>query len=108
MSMQKTLLVILIMALCTYIPRVLPLALFREKIKNQYVSSLLCYLPYGILAAMVFPDIFSSTASVISGITGTAIALFLAYRKKGLLTVAVSACAAVFVTERILGLAGIL
>ena len=108
MSMQKTLLVILIMALCTYIPRVLPLALFREKIKNQYVSSLLCYLPYGILAAMVFPDIFSSTASVISGITGTAIALFLAYRKKGLLTVAVSACVAVFVTERILGLAGIL
>ena len=108
MSMQKTLFVILVMALCTYIPRVLPLALFRKRIKNQYVSSLLCYLPYGILAAMVFPDIFSSTASVISGITGTAIALFLAYRKKGLLTVAVSACAAVFVTERILGMAGIL
>jgi len=108
MSMQKILLVILVMALCTYIPRVLPLALFRKKIKNQYVSSLLCYLPYGILAAMVFPDIFSSTASVVSGITGTAIALFLAYRKKGLLTVAVSACAVVFVTERILSLAGIL
>jgi len=108
MSIQKTLLVILVMALCTYIPRVLPLALFRQKIKNQYVSSLLCYLPYGILAAMVFPDIFSSTASVLSGITGTAIALFLAYRRKGLLTVAVSACAVVFVTERILGLAGIL
>ena len=108
MSIQKILLVTLIMALCTYLPRMLPLALFRQKIKNQYISSLLCYLPYGILAAMVFPDIFSSTASVLSGITGTAIALFLAYRRKGLLTVAVSACAVVFVTERILGLAGIL
>jgi branched-subunit amino acid transport protein len=102
MSVQKLLLVILIMALVTYLPRMLPLTLFRKKIKNQYISSVLCYLPYGLLAAMVFPDIFSSTASVVSGITGTAAALFVAYKKKGLLTVAVSACAVVFVTERIL------
>jgi len=108
MSMQRILLVILIMALCTYLPRMLPLALFRKKIKNQYIASLLCYLPYGILAAMVFPDIFSSTASVISGIAGTAVALILAYKRRGLLPVAVSACAAVFITERILALTGIL
>jgi len=108
MSIVKMLLVILIMALCTYLPRMLPLAVFRRKIKNQFLSSLLCYLPYGILAAMVFPDIFSSTASIISGIAGTATALLLAYRKKGLLPVAVSACVTVFVTERILELIGIL
>ncbi len=108
MSTQKILLVILIMTLVTYLPRMLPLTLFRKKIKNQYVSSLLCYLPYGLLAAMVFPDIFSSTASLISGITGTAAALFLAYKKNGLLTVAVSACAVVFVTERILEWSAIL
>lgn len=104
MSTQKVLLVIAVMTLCTYLPRMLPLALFRRKINNQYVSSLLCYLPYGILAAMVFPDIFSSTASVISGIAGTCVALILAFRKKGLLTVAVSACAAVFLVERVLDL----
>lgn len=108
MSIQKILLVIFIMALCTYLPRMLPLALFRRKIRNQYISSLLCYLPYGILAAMVFPDIFSSTASIISGITGTAVALLLSYRRKGLLPVAISACAAVFLTERVLALMGIL
>lgn len=108
MSIEKVLLVILIMALLTYLPRMLPLALFRRKIKNQYISSLLCYLPYGILAAMVFPDIFSSTASIISGIAGTAVALLLAYRKRGLLTVAVSACVTVFVTERLLEVIGLL
>ncbi|MEI8201200.1 MAG: AzlD domain-containing protein [Eubacteriales bacterium] len=108
MSIGKVLLVISVMALCTYLPRMLPLALFRRKIKNQFLSSLLCYLPYGILAAMVFPDIFNSTASVVSGITGTAAALLLAYRKKGLLPVAVCACVTVFLTERILGLTGIL
>lgn len=108
MSIGKVLLVILIMTLCTYLPRMLPLALFRRKIKNQYISSLLCYLPYGILAAMVFPDIFSSTASIISGIAGTAVALLLAYRKRGLLPVAVSACVTVFVTERLLEVIGLL
>ena len=108
MSIQKILLVILVMTLCTYLPRMLPLALFRQKIKNQYISSLLCYLPYGILAAMVFPDIFGSTASIISGITGTAAALLLAYRKRSLLTVSIIACLTVFMTERILELAGII
>lgn len=108
MSMQRILFIILVMALVTYLPRMLPLSLFRKKIKNPFISTLLCYLPYGILAAMVFPDIFHSTASIISGITGTAVALLLAYRKKGLLTVAVSACAAVFLTERILQWIGLL
>ena len=108
MSTPKILLVILIMTLVTYLPRMLPLTLFRKKIKNQYVSTILCYLPYSLLAAMVFPDIFSSTASIFSGIAGTAAALFLAYKKKGLLTVAVSACAVVFVTERILEWSAIL
>jgi len=108
MSYTKILLVIFVMALCTYLPRMLPLALFRKQIRNRYISSLLCYLPYGILAAMVFPDIFGSTASLISGIAGTAVALILAYHKKGLLPVAVSACITVFITERILELTGML
>ena len=108
MSVQRILLIILIMALCTYLPRMLPLALFRRKIKNPFVSSLLCYLPYGILAAMVFPDILSSTASLLSGIAGTVVAFILAYRKRGLLPVAISASVTVFVTERILEWIGML
>lgn len=108
MSEAKILLIILIMTLCTYLPRMLPLALFRRKIRNRFISSLLCYLPYGILAAMVFPDAFHSTASVISGIAGAAVALILAYRRKGLLPVALSTCVTIFVTERILEFAGLL
>lgn len=108
MSTPKILLVIFIMALFTYLPRMLPLALFRKKIKNKYISSLLCYLPYGILSAMVFPAIFTSTASVLSGIAGTVVALILAYKRRGLLLVAVSASLTVFVTERILELIGFL
>lgn len=108
MSTARILVTILVMMLCTYLPRALPLALFRKKIKNRYISSLLCYLPYGILAAMVFPAIFSSTSALISSIAGTLVALVLAWHRKSLLVVSVSACATVFIVERILEFAQLL
>ena len=40
MNYSKILLIILVMALMSYLPRVLPLALFRKKIKNKYVCLL--------------------------------------------------------------------
>ena len=51
---------------------------------------------------MTFPAIFTSTGSIISGSVGTAAALVLAFRKKGLLQVAVGACAAAFVAELVM------
>ena len=47
------------------------------------------------LAAMTFPDVFSSTAFTLSAVVGVAVAILLAYFEKGLLTVALSVlCAA--------------
>ena len=43
-----------IMALVTYLPRMLPLVIFRKKINNRYVRSFLNYVPYAVLAAMTF------------------------------------------------------
>lgn len=94
---------ILIMALATYLPRVLPLALFRKKIRNRYLRSFLTYMPYGILAAMIFPAIFYSTGSVLSAVCGLLVALALSYFKKGLLPVALAATATVFVVEQVMG-----
>ena len=90
---------ILVMALVSYLPRVLPLVFFRKKIRNRFLLSLFTYMPYGILAAMVFPAVFSSTASVISACVGTLVALLMSYRKLPLLPVAVASVAAVFLTE---------
>ncbi len=97
-----------IMAVVTYIPRMVPLALFRKKIKNPFICSLLTYMPYSILAAMVFPDIFTSTSHLISGIAGTAVALILAYHKRSLLTVALSATGTVFICEQLLKLCNVI
>lgn len=95
---------ILVMAGVTYLIRMLPLALWKKEIKNRYARSFLYYVPYACLAAMTFPAILSSTGSMISALCGFAVALLVAYWEKSLLTVALSACATVFVVEQLLTL----
>lgn len=90
------------MALTTYLIRVLPLTIFRKPIKSRFLRSFLHYVPYACLTAMTFPAILSSTASIISGGAALIVAVILAYCGKSLLTVSLSASAAVMVTEWIL------
>ena len=73
-------------------------------VKSPFVKSFLYYVPYACLAAMTFPAILTATAGgILSGLAGLIVALIAAYKEKSLLTVALFACAAVFVTERIMG-----
>ncbi|MFR1113810.1 MAG: AzlD domain-containing protein [Blautia sp.] len=95
-------LMIFVMAGVTYLIRMLPLALVKREITSPFIRSFLFYVPYACLAAMTFPAILSATESGRSAAAGFAVALAAAYREKSLLTVAVCACVAVFVVERLL------
>lgn len=99
---------ILTMALTTYLIRVLPLTIFRKPIRSRFLRSFLHYVPYACLSAMTFPAILSSTASILSGAAALIVAIFLAYRGKSLIVVAVSSSAAVLLVECILKLMGVL
>ena len=59
---------IAVMALVTYLVRVLPIVIFRKKITNVRVKSFLFYVPYAVLSAMTFPAIFASTGTYPSAI----------------------------------------
>ena len=96
------------MALTTYLIRVLPLTIFRKPIRSRFLRSFLHYVPYACLSAMTFPAILSSTASILSGAAALIVAIFLAYRGKSLIVVAVSSSAAVLLVECILKLLGVL
>ena len=91
-----------VMALVTYLIRVIPLTVFRKKIENRYIRSFLYYVPYTCLTAMTFPAILYATASVISALAGVAAAAVFAFRDRSLVMVAAAACLAGFVTEQIL------
>ena len=55
-----------VMALVTYLPRMLPMAVIKRKIQNRFIRSFLTYVPYAVLAAMTFPAILMSTRSGLS------------------------------------------
>lgn len=99
---------ILVMAVTTYLIRMLPLVFTKKEITNRFIRSFLYYVPYACLAAMTFPAILSATGSIISAALGFAAALYAAYREKSLLTVALFACGTVFVAERVLSLLGMM
>lgn len=92
------------MALTTYLIRLLPMTLFRKPIRSRFLRSFLHYVPYACLSAMTFPSILSSTESLASGIAALIVAVFLAYRGKSLIVVALSSSCAVLITEWIISL----
>lgn len=98
MKLQAAFLAVLLMALVTYLPRMLPLAIFRKPLRSRFIKSFLKYVPFAVLGALTFPDIFYSTGTLATAICGTAAALILAYFERSLVTVALGAIITVYIT----------
>lgn len=95
---------LIVMAGVTYLVRVIPFVLMNKKIENRFINSFLYYTPYTVLSAMTFPAILYATDSMISAAAGLLTAIFLAYRRNGLIIVAIGACLAVFIVEAVMAL----
>ena len=93
---------ILIMAVVTYLCRVLSMVIFTKKFTNRFITSFLHYVPYGVLAALVIPGIFTSVDSLAASIVGFIVALVLSLIGQKLLVVSFGAVAAVFVCEMVI------
>lgn len=100
--MPKILIYILVMAVVTYLIRVLPLVLLRKEIKNKTIRSFLYYVPYVTLSVMTFPAIMTATGNTISSMCGFLTALILAFFNQKLLTVAIGASLAALICELII------
>ena len=90
---------IAVMAIVTYLIRMLPIVLLRREIESPFIRSFLYYVPYVTLSVMIFPAILESTGHVASAICGFVVATLLAWFQRSLFVVALSACAAVFIVE---------
>lgn len=93
---------LLILAGSTYLIRTLPFVAVKKKIENRFIRSFLYYIPYAVLTAMTIPAIFYATTSILSAVVGLLVAIFFAYKGKGLTTVAIAACVGVFLCESLL------
>ena len=88
---------IMVMALVSYLLRVLPLTLIRKQIKNRFIKSLLYYLPYVTLAVMTVPAIFSIAENPLCGILALLVAGIIAWTTSNLFLSACVACITVFI-----------
>ena len=93
---------IAVMAVVTYLIRVLPLTLIRREIKNVTLRSFLYYVPYVTLSVMTFPAIMEATGSQWSGLAALIVGVALAWTGASLFKVAVACCAVVYVLELII------
>lgn len=90
---------IAVMALTSYLIRVLPLTLIRRPIQNRFLRSFLYYVPYVTLAVMTFPAILEATGNPAAGALAMAAGIVSAWLGAGLLPTAVICCIVVFVLE---------
>ena len=93
---------LLVMALVTYLIRMLPLAFFRKKITSPFLLGVLHYMPYAVLGTMTVPAIFTSTGAVIPSAVGFVAALLLGLKRRSLIEVALAATAAAYITSLLL------
>lgn len=100
--MSNTLIAVFLMAVVTYMPRVLPIAVFKKKLKSRFLRSFLFYVPYAVLGAMTFPGILYSTGNIYSSAIGMGAALILAYFEQGLMKVAIGAILTVYISVALL------
>ena len=90
------LLYIFVMALTTYLVRMIPFTAFRKKITSRFARSFFYYIPYAVLAAMTFPAILYSTGSLFSAAVGLAVAMTLAFLGRSLIIVSLAATLSAF------------
>ena len=91
-----------IMAGSTYLIRAIPFAAIKRKIENRHIRSFLTYIPYAVLSAMTLPACLYATDYIISAAIGLVVAIIFAIKDKSLTTVALAACASVFLSEIVL------
>ncbi|MCR4680365.1 MAG: AzlD domain-containing protein [Bacteroidales bacterium] len=107
--MENIAICMLIMALTTYLIRVIPIGFVRTRLENEWVQDFLFYIPFCVLSAMTFPDVLYSTTPAgattphfTSAAIATMVAIVLAWKDKGLVRVALVAVLVAIIVELLL------
>ncbi len=78
--MSKEIIIMIIgMAIVTYIPRMLPFVMFRGKELPAFLQGVLKNVPYATLGALIFPAILFIQEDIWYGIIGAAAAFIVAF-----------------------------
>lgn len=89
---------VLLMAVVTYLPRLIPMTLLRGRKLSPGLQNFLKCVPFAVLGALIFPEILYSTTSVSSAAVGLAVALALSLMRLNVVLVVLGSILAVFLS----------
>lgn len=95
--MNELLLIVIGMALATYLPRLIPLLILGDKKLPRFLGTFLQFVPYAVLGALVFPGILYSTGQISSAVAGAIAAFLLAWMRFNIMLVVLGGIGAAFV-----------
>lgn len=93
--MSNTMLLIIVgMAIVTYIPRMVPLVFFKTDNINPMIQNILKNVPFAILGALIFPGIVTIHEDIKFGFIGAIVAFLTAYLGANLIVVVMTSVSA--------------
>lgn len=95
--MTRAMLIILGMALVTYIPRVIPFVTISERKLPRRLKLFLEFVPFTALGALIIPGVFTAIdGQWMISLTGALVAFVLSWKKGGMILPVISSIAVVF------------
>lgn len=92
-------LVVVGMAVVTYIPRMLPLVFLDAKKLPPFFITFFQFIPCAAISALIFPGFLTSTSSVESAVSGGLVSVILALFKLNVIIVVFGGILGVFVWD---------
>jgi branched-subunit amino acid transport protein len=99
---KELMLLILGMGLVTYIPRMIPMIFLKEFTLPPFVKRFLEFVPYSVLASLIFPGILNSVEHMESAIVGAVLSIALSLLKMNLVVVVFVGIIGVYFTDFLL------
>jgi len=100
--MLKNILLVILMGLVTYLPRMIPIVLLNNLKLTPFWKRFFHFIPFATLSALIFPGVLSSTGDIQSAIAGTSISFLLAFYRLNIVLVLLGGILGVIVFETII------
>lgn len=99
--MSELIFLVVVMGIVTYLPRMLPMVFLKNIKLSSPVKRFLEFVPYAVLASLIFPGILYSVENPLSAVFGAAISISLAFFRFNLVLVVMGGIAGVWIIDMI-------
>ncbi len=100
MSNDYLWLLVIGMGVVTYVPRMLPMVFLKNLNLPPSMKRFLQFIPYAVLASLIFPGILTSVDTVESAIIGGLVSVILSLLRVNLILVVLGGIMGVFISEQ--------